>query len=384
MARPAAWLGSVLAVLVLAAPPARAEVKFARHEIGRIGDQMGQTSLVDVDKDGDLDWIAGANGGAIWWFEYQGPDLWVRHVLGERVGTEVGGTAFDVDGDGWVDQVSGFTWFRNTGRPREQPFERYENGAIPTSHDNVAADVDGDGRLDVVMMSDKAGLFWYRIPADPKTKWEVHPIGPGVHGGIGPRGVGDIDGDGDLDVVRSNAWFENADGKGGKWVEHANIDFGRPGGSMPLTTRSWVLDVNKDGRNDVVIVECDTRECRAAWFENADGKGGKWVMHLIAEKKGDLHSLCVADFDGDGDPDVFCCEGPLSGSGPGGARKWFLWENLDGKGGQWREQVVLEGEEGHETVAADVDGDGDIDVCTKPWKGDRHVYLENLTKPARR
>jgi hypothetical protein len=370
------WVG-VLLVAALLVGRAAAEVRFAEHHIDSPGGQRyGQTSLVDVDKDGDLDFISGQSGGDVYWFEYQGPDKWVRHLLTTKVPTDVGGTAIDVDGDGWVDQVSGAAWFRNTGKPREEPFERFDFGGFST-HDTVAADMDGDGRLDLVMMSDKAGLKWFRIPKDPRQKWEPHDIGPGVHGGVA---VGDLDGDGDLDVARSNAWFENADGKGTKWVEHANIDFGRPGGSMPFTTRARVLDVNKDGRNDLVIVECDTRECRAAWFENADGKGGKWVMHLIAEKKGDLHSLCVADFDGDGDPDVFSCEGPLSGSGPGGARRWFLWENLDGKGGQWREQVVLEGKEGHEAVAADVDGDGDIDICTKPWKGDEHIYLENLTK----
>lgn len=27
----------------------------------------------------------------------------------------------------------------------------------------------------------------------------------------------------------------------------------------------------------------------------------------------------------------------------------------------------------------DMDGDGDIDICSKPWNGDRHVFLENLT-----
>jgi hypothetical protein len=31
--------------------------KFEYHLIDRIGRQMGQTSLVDVDKDGDLDWM---------------------------------------------------------------------------------------------------------------------------------------------------------------------------------------------------------------------------------------------------------------------------------------------------------------------------------------
>jgi len=49
--------------------------KFEYHQIARIGDKMGQTSLVDVDKDGDLDWIAGCRGGTIWWFEYKAADV---------------------------------------------------------------------------------------------------------------------------------------------------------------------------------------------------------------------------------------------------------------------------------------------------------------------
>jgi hypothetical protein len=40
--------------------------KFEYHQIARIGNKIGQTSLVDVDKDGDLDWIAGCNGRTIW------------------------------------------------------------------------------------------------------------------------------------------------------------------------------------------------------------------------------------------------------------------------------------------------------------------------------
>jgi len=80
--------------------------QFERHEIGRAGNKLGQTSLVDVDKDGDLDFITGCDGGDIWWFEYQGPDRWVRHLIGRRVGTQVGGTAIDVNGDRDVDICS--------------------------------------------------------------------------------------------------------------------------------------------------------------------------------------------------------------------------------------------------------------------------------------
>jgi hypothetical protein len=30
---------------------------------------------------------------------------------------------------------------------------------------------------------------------------------------------------------------------------------------------------------------------------------------------------------------------------------------------------------------ADIDGDGDIDICSKPWNGDEDVYLRNMLKP---
>ncbi|NQT03977.1 MAG: VCBS repeat-containing protein [Planctomycetes bacterium] len=352
--------------------------KFEYHQIDKIGNRMGQTSLVDVDKDGDLDWITGCNGGVIWWFEYKAPDNWLRHTLAQKAPTEVGGTAFDIDGDGWPDQVSGQAWFRNTGKPREEQFIMYPNAVTARCHDNVAADIDGDGKLDVVAMSDRSALYWYKIPADPTKKWKEHKIGKPVHGAIDPAGVADIDGDGDNDVVRTNIWFENADGKGTKWTEHNNIDFGQPKARFPLMTKTWITDLDKDGDNDIVQAEGDCISGRVAWHENRDGKGRIWKRHIIADKAGqDYHSLALADFDNDGDLDVFSGGGPLTEKPP---HKWFIWENLDGKGRNFKQHEILSGKRCHEAKAADVDGDGDIDICSKPWNGNEHVYLRNMLK----
>ena len=55
-----------------------------------------------------------------------------------------------MDGDGWIDFVCSGVWYRNTGKPREQPFERYifdENAA--GAHDIVIADMNRDGDMDI-------------------------------------------------------------------------------------------------------------------------------------------------------------------------------------------------------------------------------------------
>ena len=62
----------------------------------------------------------------------------------------------------------------------------------------------------------------------------------------------------------------------------------------------------------------------------------------------------------------------------GGEKRWFIFDNADGRGRAFVSHVIVRGVEGHETVAGDVDGDGDLDFCSKPWNSDRHVFVENL------
>ena len=352
--------------------------RFEFHKIGEHGRQMGQTSLVDVDRDGDLDWVVGQHG-TMWWFEYRGPSDWVRHEMGSGARTDVGGCAFDIDADGWVDQVSGTAWYRNNRKPRLKSFKRYDNGAI-SCHDNVASDINGDGHLDMVACSndeDHVLLAWYEIPNDPTKEWTEHRIGKGIHGGVDPAGVADLDGDGDNDVVRGDAWFENMDGKGREWEKHK--DLVPPGGNRPdrygLAIKAWTVDLDRDGDMDVVEAEADTTDGRVFWFEN-EGEGKSWTCDLISDAHTgqDFHSLALADFDGDGDLDVFSGGGPLSED----TRRCFIWENADGRGRSWKEHEILSGKRCHEAMAADVDRDGDVDICLKAWHGSLHFYLRNM------
>ena len=367
-------------VLLIACETRQIFPTFEVHQIDHWGEGLGQTALVDMDQDGDLDWVAGnashvkEEKSMIYWWEYRDKDHWVKHKMGKG-NTDVGGAAFDVNGDGWIDFVSGSVLLLNTGNPLEEPFLTFDIETTK-SHDTEFVDVDGDGKMDLLSNFDQSGLFWYEIPDDPKKTWKPHLIASAedheVHGGTSPNAVGDIDGDGDPDVVTARIWYENL-GKGEKWLAHDNIDFGEKQ-KYGIAVRTWVGDLDEDGDVDLVQSENDHPDGRVAWFEN-DGKG-EWARHLIRDKGfgQDWHSLAVADFDNDGDLDVYAGAGPLSGSKNFSG---YIWEN-SGEANGWVEHEIFSGKQCHEVEVGDVDGDGDIDICTKPWKGsDEHIFIEN-------
>lgn len=103
-----------LAGLLVSLTPAP-ELQFRHHFVSLdlpvsaegTGD-YGLTALVDLDKDGRLDFVTGGRfvkPSTLYWFEYQAPDRWARHVVGTDYQSDVGLAALDVDGDGWTDLV---------------------------------------------------------------------------------------------------------------------------------------------------------------------------------------------------------------------------------------------------------------------------------------
>ncbi len=331
-----------------------------------------QTALADFDRDGIPELVTGQQFGTIFRYRRRADGSWTRHVLGEDSPSDVGACVLDVDGDGWPDLVTGGAWYRNSRHP-ERPFERIVfDPALEGVHDILVADLDGDGREEVITMSDRNDLRWYKIPESPEEKWPRAVIGPAVHAGAA---VGDLNGSGSLDIVRSNVWFENVQGDASFWqVRPIGPTSYPPPDFQPYfafdATRAVVCDMNRNGRNDIVFCDAEIPGGKLWWMENLDGRGQNWRRHEIpngdASLRGAYYSLYVGDLDGDGDCDIFTCE--MEHVAGDGRPRWYIQENLDGVGGAWQEHVILDaGPGGHEAVVGDVSDNGLPDIIAKPW-----------------
>jgi hypothetical protein len=343
---------------------------------------LGGIEIADFDRDGDLDVVVFNRGdGQVYWFENDGTGGWTRHLAGSLPTPQLGIAVLDVDGDGWTDVVFGRVWLRNPQDPRRLPFTPYfyDDRIRSEIHDLVAADIDGDSKKDLVALGDREGLFWYSIPARPgnDVNWQRTTItldvldqNGDIHGGFAPGGIGDLDGDGDADIVLADRWLENLD-SGTRWTPH-RWHFGRRG-PWGFSSRSWVADVDGDGDNDVVISDCDGQNSGVAWLENDGKQPPRFRVHYLGNRasgtRGSFHALWYADFDGDGLNDILVVEQEDPSILPVGASpRWYLFRRLPGTSVEFGEKVILDARlGGHDLRVADMDGDGDVDIVSKVW-----------------
>ncbi len=326
-----------------------------------------EKSIGDLNGDGLPDLIVSGRDGPVVWYE---APHWTRHTIAEKSASESGSAAGDIDGDGDVDVVVGTTWYENTGQGQTWIAHQLPDTGAGT-HDILIADVNNDGKADIVMRGETASLVFIFLQGATKDEWREVVLDPGV--GRNGLDVADIDGDNKLDVVVGGVWMRN------------------PGGGIVTDARAWtshrfakdwhdfasvkVIDMDGDGRPDIVMSVSEARG-RLSWFKApADPAAQGWSENIVAADLDHVHRFAVADIDHSGSLAVIASEYEGKGRQIVFRRQAGLWQ-----------PTVIGTDSLHNIHAADLDLDGNLDFFGVNAWGVKPVviYMNAGPKPSNR
>ncbi|KOO33148.1 protein kinase [Chrysochromulina tobinii] len=300
--------------------------------------------------------------------ELLGSDEAVLQFVGRRQVLLPGGdaptssiAAADVDGDGDLDVLLG-----NDGSP-SRVLLNAGDGTFPTSIELpggststlsiAAADVDGDGDLDVLLGNDGRPSRVLLNAGDGTFPTSIEL--PGGSTSTLSFAAADVDGDGDLDLLLGNDGESQVLLNAGDGTFPTSIEL--PGGSA-YTRSIAAADVDADGDLDLLL---GNNGSPSRVLLNAGDGTFPTSMELPGGSASTL-SIAAADVDGDGDLDV------LLGNYGGSSRVL-----LNAGDGTFPTSIELPGGSAStlSVAAADVDGDGDLDVLLGNYGGSSRVLL---------
>lgn len=281
------------------------------------------SGIGDLDNNGEIDYLA--NGGHVYFNPgrnaLRDPKKWVKMTLfKQEARTPV---VSDIDGDGLNDLIVGANaWYKQPAENKHDAvnWRRYELGRANWPMSCIVNDMDADGDHDILVQERRQqGTFYYVNPGkDGVTEpWEVKVIDPEKGGMF--MAVGDVNGDGRLDLVKAGnkiRIFLRTNGKGAPVYKMIEVE--KPAQPESVTANAKpkgvaIVEMNGDKkRPEIVIIP---EYAAQLWYLSVSGDGmspSDWTNTLMdmpgPDTRKKMDNAFLVDLDGDGDMDIATTE----------------------------------------------------------------------------
>jgi hypothetical protein len=325
---------------------------------------------------------------------YENP-TWKRRTIieGQTKPDNVSIAAYDIDGDGLLDLALAADWkpfntkeggtlqWLKRGRTLDEPWTLYPIGAEPTVHRIRFADIDGDGKAELIVVplmgrNSSAKNNWtdgspvrilaYRIPKDPtRDRWVPDVLDQSLHVVHNFWPIPASPGPG-LDILTAS--YEGVSllsHQESKWTRR-QLGVGNQANPKSNRGASEVKQGKlKNGRKFIATIEPWHGNQVVVYTEPADPGKDLWDRHVLDDQLRWGHAVWCADLDGDGDDELIIGvrDDPKSGDAFRERRGVRIYKAMDDKGATWSRHILDNGGVAVEDMTvADLDGTGRLDI----------------------
>jgi hypothetical protein len=367
---------------------------YTEHVISETAEGAMSVAAADLDSDGDLDVLsASAHGDEVAWYENSGtsPVTFVEHTIATHAEGARSVQTGDLDNDGDIDvfaaaeRINSLLWYENrfqdSGGTLVSFVPHVASADVESIDAVVPALVNDDAFLDLAVVASVPGiasvndrLSWFENDGGSPLALTERPVS-GTSQGVRSLVAADLDDDGDPDLI----WAGGRDTIA--WSDHQ-------GGTEPVFVRRVISNdamesqgvyvVDLDGDDDLDVISASAADDKIAWYESDGAVPPSFVERVISLQADEAQTVFAADVDGDGHLDV------LSASIGDDKVAWYESDGASPPAFTERElnpadaeADPFEFEDPYTVHAADLNDDGHTDVITGSWDSGKIAWYQN-------